>query len=232
MSDPATEITEVPWFRGPAFQLLVVLVTVYAVGTFIGSDGWGAHLIRVLLTLSLILGVRKITQSQRALVIAAIIVLVGIGGDLLAQNFLEKDVSIWSTWINLMFFAAVLVFLILAVLKADRVNSDTVFASAAVFMLMGIVWAYAFMLVHAADPEAFSLTPRDMAQPGSALLHFSFTTLTTVGYGSISPMSDMARMLSDLEALIAQLYLAVVVARLVSLEIEHSRSNGDKQPEG
>jgi hypothetical protein len=39
-------------------------------------------------------------------------------------------------------------------------------------------------------------------------------------------MSDMARMLSDLEALIAQLYLAVVVARLVSLQIEHSRTNG------
>ena len=65
-----------------------------------------------------------------------------------------------------------------------------------------------------------------MTQAGSALLHFSFTTLTTVGYGSISPMSDTARMLSDIEAVIAQLFLAVVVARLVSLQIEHSRKDG------
>ena len=232
MSEPSIETTEVPWYRGPAFQLMVVLVTVYAVSTFIGDDGWGGHFMRVLLILSLLLGVKKLTPGTKAQTIAVIIVVVGIGGDLFAQKFLEKDVSIWSIWLNLVFFAAVLVFLILAVLKADRVNSDTVFASAAVFMLMGIVWAQAFMLVHAADPEAFSLTPRDLAQPGSALLHFSFTTLTTVGYGSISPMSDMARMLSDLEALIAQLYLAVVVARLVSLEIEHSRANGSGQPEG
>ena len=63
----------------------------------------------------------------------------------------------------------------------------------------------------------------DYDHAGQALLHFSFTTLTTVGYGSISPMSPMARTLSDLEAVIAQLYLAVVVARLVSLQIEHSR---------
>jgi hypothetical protein len=68
-----------------------------------------------------------------------------------------------------------------------------------------------------------------MVQPGTALLHYSFTTLTTVGYGTISPISDVARMLSDLEALTAQLYLAVVLARLVSLEIEHSRKTGNSE---
>jgi len=195
------------------------------VGTFIGNDGPGRHLINVLLVISLILGVRKITRSKKALTVAVTILLIGIVGETSAQQLLDKDVSLWSTWINLFFFSAVLAFLIMAVVKAKRVNSDTVFASAAVFMLMGIVWAYAFMLVYTADPAAFSLNSEDMAQPGSALLHYSFTTLTTVGYGSISPMSDMARMLSDLEALIAQLYLAVVVARLVSLQIEQSRDN-------
>ena len=202
-------------------------MSVYAVGTFIGSDGQGRHLINVLLVVSLILGLRKITRSTKALTVAVTIVLIGIVGQTSAQQLLDKDVSVWSTWINLVFFGAVLAFLVMAVVKAESVTSDTVFASASVFMLMGIVWAYAFMLVHNTDPSAFSLSPKDMAQPGSALLHYSFTTLTTVGYGSISPMSDMARMLSDLEALIAQLYLAVVVARLVSLQIEHTRKCGE-----
>lgn len=227
MNDLKVETTELPWYRGPAFLLLVVLISVYAVGTFVGSHGRGGHLINVLLVISLILGVRKITRSKKALTVAVTIVLIGIVGQTSAQQLLDKDVSVWSTWVNLVFFGVVLAFLVMAVVKAESVNSDTVFASASVFMLMGIVWAYAFMLVHAADPEAFSLSTQDLARPGSALLHYSFTTLTTVGYGSISPMSEMARMLSDLEALIAQLYLAVVVARLVSLQIEHSRGKNE-----
>ena len=226
MSELPNKTAESPWYRGPAFLLLVVLMTVYLVSTFIGSDGWGIHLINLLLLVSLILGVRKITDSPRALKTAVIIVVVGFVGKVAGQAFLGREVVVWDFSINLVFVAAVLGFLIWAVAKADRVNADTVFAASGAFMLMGIVWAYAFMLVHAANPGAFSLGPDDIAQPGPALLHYSFTTLTTVGYGSISPMSSMARTLSDLEALIAQLYLAIVVARLVSLQIEHSRGKG------
>ena len=226
MSDEPLEETELPWYRGRAFQLFVVLMTVYAVGTFIGSDGPGIHLINVLLLVSMFLAVKSITGSKRAVRTAMIIFLAGFAGETIATQVFGREVIVWDYWTNLVFFGAVLVFLIAAVVKADKVNTDTVFAAADVFMLMGIVWAFAFMLVHNADPAAFSLRPEDLTQAGSALLHFSFTTLTTVGYGSISPMSDMARMLSDIEALIAQLYLAVVVARLVSLQIEHSRKSG------
>ena len=225
MSDEPLEDAELPWYRGPAFLLFVVLMTVYAVGTFVGNDGYGNHLINVLLLASLFLGVKKITRSQRAVRIALVIFLIGFVGEKLGTWALGREAIVWDYWTNLIFFGAVLVFLIAAVVKAERVDADTVFAAADVFMLMGMVWAYAFMLVYAADPTAFSLSPHDQTQAGSALLHYSFTTLTTVGYGSISPMSDMARMLSDIEALIAQLYLAVVVARLVSLQIEHSRKN-------
>jgi voltage-gated potassium channel len=231
LTNQSIETTEMPWYRGPAFHLLVVLMTVYLVGTFIGTDGLGIHLINLLLLISLILGVRKITDSPRALRIVVTIIVISFVGKIAGQALLGKEVVVWDFAVNLVFFAAVLGSLIWAVVKADRVNADTVFAASGAFMLMGIVWAYAFMLVHTANPVAFSLGPDDLAQPGSALLHYSFTTLTTVGYGSISPMSPMARTLSDLEALIAQLYLAIVVARLVSLQIEHSRGNGDGRSE-
>jgi hypothetical protein len=220
--------TELPWYWRPAFLLFVVLMTVYGVGTFIGSDGYGIHLINFLLLVSLFLGVRKVTRSQNAPRITLIIFLIGFVGETAGTIVLGREMIVWDYWTNLFLFGAVLAFLISAVVKAERVDTDTVFAAADVFMLMGIVWAYAFMLVHAADPGAFSLSPDDLSQVSSALLHYSFTTLTTVGYGSISPMSDMARMLSDIEAVTAQLFLAVVVARLVSLQIEHSRKNGAK----
>ena len=85
MSELSNETTELPWYRGPAFQLLVVLMTVYLVGTFIGSDGLGIHLINLLLLVSLILGVRKITDSPKVLKIAVIIVVVGFAGKIAGQ---------------------------------------------------------------------------------------------------------------------------------------------------
>lgn len=226
MTNPSTETANSPWYRGPAFILLVVLLSVYAVSAFIGSDGLGAHLISALLWVSLLLGVRKITRSPRAHTFTLGIVIVGFAGNFLIQRLAERPAYLWTTWISLIFFSAVLVFLVWALFKAKRVDADTVFAASAVYLLLGIVCAYAFILVHTADPGAFSLTEKDLADPEPALLHYSFTTLTTVGYGSISPMSEMARTISDLEAVIAQLYLAVILARLVSLEIEHSRKTG------
>ena len=229
MKDPSISNAALPWYRGPAFLLLLVLLSVYAVSTFLGHDGLGAHLLNALLMASLILGVRKITKSRRALNFTLVIVVIGLLGQVFLQQSLGRGAYVWNTLAGLIFFAAVLACLVWALVKAERVNADTVFAASSVYVLLGIVCAYAFILVHAADPTAFSLSDRDMAQPGTALLHYSFTTLTTVGYGSISPMSDVARMISDLEALIAQLYLAVVLARLVSLEIEHSRKAGNSE---
>jgi hypothetical protein len=226
MNHPSTERTPSPWYRGPAFLLLVVLLSVYAVSTFIGHDGLGAYLLNALLWVSLLLGVRQITRNAKALRITFAIVVVGVVGQVLIQRLAERPAYLWNAWVGMVFFSAVLVFLVWALFQAKRVDADTVFAASAVFLLLGFVCAYAFILVHLVDPSAFSLTDSDLADPGPALLHYSFTTLTTVGYGSISPMSDMARMISDLEAVIAQLYLAVILARLVALQIEHSRKDG------
>jgi hypothetical protein len=60
---------------------------------------------------------------------------------------------------------------------------------------------------------------------GSALLYFSFTTLTTAGYGDITPVHPLARNLANLESVVGQLYPATLLARLVSLELEHRRQS-------
>ena len=222
MSEPAIDSPE-PWYRGPAFLLLATLLTVYLVDTFLGNRGWGAHLANLLLMVALFLGVRKITRSSRALRVTIATMVAGLLGKTIAIVILGRDAFVWDQVSNLVFYAVVLALLLWAVANAERVSADTVFAACCVFLLIGMVWACAFVLVHHVNPVAFSLGPEDAADPAAALLHFSFTTLTTVGYGSISPMSPMARTLADLEALIAQLYLAIAIARLVSLEIEDSR---------
>jgi hypothetical protein len=80
------------------------------------------------------------------------------------------------------------------------------------------------------DPEAFrglvttEGSPRGLSSPrASELLYFSYVTLTTLGFGDITPVHPVARSIAGLEALTGQFYIAIVVARLVALHILHSQ---------
>ncbi len=100
----------------------------------------------------------------------------------------------------------------------------------AVYLMMGLIWGLAYGVVELVQPGAFDLP--EMAQVGGHiearqhdlrnLVYFSFVTLTTLGYGDISPANAGARNLVIHEALTGQLYLVILIARLVSLEIAHS----------
>jgi len=98
-----------------------------------------------------------------------------------------------------------------------------------VYLLFGGIWAQLYQVVALTIPGAFRL-PEGLAinDPNALqrlLTYFSFITLTTTGYGDITPVHPVARTLTMLEALVGQLYPAITLARLVSLEIIHKRGN-------
>jgi voltage-gated potassium channel Kch len=107
------------------------------------------------------------------------------------------------------------------VFRKGRITLHRVQGAVAAYLLLGFAWAIAYEFSLLLDPGAirfpdasgvgFLLVPR--------LLYFSFVTLTTVGYGDIVPVHPAVRSLAVTEALIGQLYPAVLIARLVSLEI-------------
>jgi ion channel len=106
------------------------------------------------------------------------------------------------------------------VLQAPRVDSEVLAAGVATYLLLGILWAMAYLLVASLVPDAFTL-PADSESKKSidpfSALYFSFVTLSTVGYGDIVPAARVTRMLAVLEAITGVLYLSVLVARLVTL---------------
>jgi hypothetical protein len=95
---------------------------------------------------------------------------------------------------------------------------DRVFGAIVLYLLLGVMWAFAYAMLNVLLPNAFT----DGAGKTPALtewIYFSFVTLTTVGYGDITPVARAARSLAMLEALVGQLYPAIIIARLVSLQI-------------
>jgi hypothetical protein len=121
----------------------------------------------------------------------------------------------------------------------QRVTFNTVCASLCIYLLLGVVWAMAYSVVDLFDPESFrsnvangtdSPFTRFGRGTSTHVLYFSFTTLTTLGYGDIVPVSAIARALTSIEAITGQIYLAVLVARLVGLNI--AESMGQKRDDG
>jgi hypothetical protein len=128
------------------------------------------------------------------------------------------------------------------ILTSRQITYNTVSASLCIYMLLGVLWALGYSLVDQFDSSAFytSVTSESHSPimrigkgESTAVLYFSFATLTTLGYGDIVPVSPVARTLASLEAITGQLYLAVLVARLVGLHIAASiESNKDRPADG
>ena len=87
----------------------------------------------------------------------------------------------------------------------------------AVYFLLGIFWACLYRLLLQFDPQALSITDYDGGF--STMLYFSFATLATLGYGDIVPVAWQARSLTILESTIGQIYMTVLIARLVGLHL-------------
>jgi voltage-gated potassium channel Kch len=110
------------------------------------------------------------------------------------------------------------------VLRSGPVTRRRIEGAIAAYVLLGVTWAQAYEMVALAHAGAFAGRVDDTGG-FTGWLYYSFVTLTTVGYGDIVPVHPIARSLAVLEALTGQLYPAILLARLVSLEVT-SRSGG------
>jgi hypothetical protein len=116
------------------------------------------------------------------------------------------------------------------VVHGGRISADKIYGAICVYLLVGFAWAFGYAIMELMDPGSFSgVVDTDRADVGRVLQmrYFSFATLTTLGYGDIVPRSPAARTLATLEAMMGQVYLAVLIARLVGLHIVHSSRDGD-----
>jgi hypothetical protein len=126
--------------------------------------------------------------------------------------------------VALLFFAA----LVLGqVLRAGPITLHRVRGAMAAYLLFGLAWSAAYQFVLDLSPSSFRLA--EGKDPRLELVYFSFVTLTTVGYGDITPLLPAARSLAMAEALVGQLFPAVLIGRLVGMELS-SRGSGGGNP--
>jgi len=129
-----------------------------------------------------------------------------------------------------------LIYIIIKILKylvmARRVNSEVINAAICLYLIIGLTWTFVYFGIVSIDPDSMRLsvdaayTDRlSAAMLINELLYFSYVTQTTLGYGDLSPVTGIARACAMVQALIGQIYIAVIVARLFGLEIVHATTD-------
>jgi hypothetical protein len=133
----------------------------------------------------------------------------------------------------ILFVVGLLFHLLQFIRRSQKVDSEVVCAGLVVYLLLGLVWSFAYILVGQLTPGAFAFAAESVTSPGMkgfTALYFSFITLCTVGYGDITPTSPLARMLAMTEAITGTLCIAIMIARLVALYSSTTSGESSDEP--
>jgi hypothetical protein len=133
------------------------------------------------------------------------------------------------------FLVVVTASLLRFVLRAKQVDAEVLCAGISVYLILGLLWGLAYTLVAQVNPNAFTfstLSGTAARMSGFTAIYFSFITLATLGYGDITPATNVARMLAMLEAMTGTLFVGVMIARLVSLYSASGQSQTPAHDEG
>jgi hypothetical protein len=172
--------------------------------------------------------IRQLSPSR--LLFAGMCLLIGVTG--LVRVLDHAKICVWTAGLAhllpLLLSATVILLLISFVVRSKVITHNTVLAAISIYVYMGAFWGFAYLLLYDIDPTCFDLDPKS-GTPEQQLRYYSMVTLTTVGYGDIAPKTPQARAFAALEALVAQIYMAAIVARLVGIEITMSMSKKVEQ---
>jgi hypothetical protein len=204
--------------RFSTVELLIALVLLFVFFPFVEEVKGGDIIVSILLSLVLLSAVLAVADRKGVFFIALVLAIPAIGGRWI--NHFRPDLAPPPVFLvaGLALIAFVVANLLRFVLRAPSVNTEVLCASISAYLMLGLLWTVAYWLVAQVTPNAFSFNtgPKE-TMSGFNAFYFSFITLSTVGYGDITPVSRVARWLAATEAMTGLLYVTVLIARLVSL---------------
>lgn len=170
--------------------------------------------------LLLVFGPYILTANRTVFIVSIVMVVLMLFAHMLAERIDAKVLDLISGYLMLTSLAYITSFMLWHSIQREHVTKQTIYASICIYLLIGMSFGNAYNQLHILYPGSFSLGDLGVSTERGVenkLLYFSFTTLTTLGYGDVLPTSPVARRLSSLESCIGIMYIALFVGRIIGL---------------
>ena len=173
----------------------------------------------ILLTAILFEIIFTIRSSRSQLIVGVILVLPLIAATWAPLFIQAFTIGLASRIFGVLFFGFAVVNILRTVFKAEEVTVELIFAAVVAYLLIAIMWAFLYMILDLLAPGSFSFPSEGFRTLTMRFEYLSFITITTLGYGDITPLTNEASALTMMEALIGQIYMVVLVAWLVGMHV-------------
>ena len=206
--------------RFSAIELLVALILLFVLFPLVEGLKSGDLIIAILISVVLISTVFSVSGRGSILFIASLLAAAAVAArwaNHLWPDLVPPEIFLIGGIVLIVFVVG---HLLKVILNSNHVDVELLCISVATYLLLGLLWTLAYWLVSELIPGAFSFNTSsgsDSSLNGFNGFYFSFVTLSTVGYGDITPVAKVARLLAILESTTGLLYVAVLIARLVAI---------------
>jgi hypothetical protein len=216
--------------QGNFLHLTIALVFLLSAAALVDqfASQWGQRLVPAATVVTLALGVWSI-RGQGVWYRTGFALVLGVAGLSLLGQFLESSGLVFVHLLAMVVFFCMTIWRALEqVLFTGEIDMNKILGSICIYMMMGLVWALTYVMLAELDPAAFR---GQQAVPWfdalSHYIYFSFVSLTTLGYGDITPVAPFARFLVYMEAVAGQFYMTILVASLVGMRISKLVASGE-----
>lgn len=212
--------------------LLVFLICLIVFQPFVETV-IGKLLVEALFVGAMVAGLRAIGVRASLRNIEIMLLIASLSCTYLGAFLNNETVFTMGLFGAALFLAVVAITILVNLFQSKVITGDTLAGAVCVYLLIALVWGYLFLLVEFWFPESFSFTQGHervqlwLAKEFYPFFYFSLVTMTTVGYGDMAPVSTAARTCATMEALLGQVYLTILVARLVGMYLVHQQGADD-----
>lgn len=213
-------VLALPWWRQPSFLMLVLLTLSLVLYPFADHSRLFRVVAQVLDIGIVLMVVRAVRASGHWLNVGWVVAIPLVLLQLLALFLPQRGVETALLGTQVLFHGYAVVALMAYVLNDALITLDELFAIASAYILLALFWASAYALLVHFEPGAIYINEAnnpDGVVSFAELVYFSTTTITSVGFGEITPVVPAARSLVMLQQVVGVLFVAIVIARLTSL---------------
>src|SRR5262249_8960656 len=211
--------------KGLSAMLLFLILAIFVAAPLVASEKAGNVWFDVAFALLLLSGVVAVSRKWIHSAAGFVLVIATLALRWAAVASSNPVVSIASHSLSIVSLGVFAALLLIQVFRAGPITAERIQGAIAVYLLLGVIWMVAYDLVYETVPGAFKFAngADEATHHMHDLAYYSFVTLTTIGYGDIMPAHPAARSLAMAEGLVGQLYPAILIARLVSMQLESRR---------